>query len=63
MAWFKKKETTTEQEKSVDALWSKCDVCTEIIYKKELERNLYVCPKCSYHFPISAQKRLSIYFL
>jgi len=62
MAWFKKKEAATEQEqeKSVDALWSKCNVCTEIIYKKELERNLYVCPKCSYHFPISAQKRLSI---
>ncbi len=60
MVWFKKKEVTSEERKAVDALWSKCNVCNEIIYKKELERNLNVCPKCSYHFPISAQKRLAI---
>ncbi|MBW2039387.1 MAG: acetyl-CoA carboxylase carboxyltransferase subunit beta [Deltaproteobacteria bacterium] len=60
MAWFKKKEAAPEEGKAVDALWSKCNVCNEIIYKKELERNLNVCPKCSYHFPISAQKRLAI---
>ena len=60
MAWFKKKETPREAEKAIDALWSKCNACQEIIYKKELERNLNVCPKCSYHFPIRAQKRLDI---
>ena len=60
MAWFKKKETLPESEKAIDALWSKCNVCQEIIYKKQLERNLNVCPKCSYHFPIQAQKRLAI---
>jgi acetyl-CoA carboxylase carboxyl transferase subunit beta len=60
MTWFKKKETPSEEGKAIDALWSKCNVCQEIIYKKELERNLNVCPKCSYHFPIQAQKRLAI---
>jgi acetyl-CoA carboxylase carboxyl transferase subunit beta len=60
MTWFKKKETPAKEEMAIDALWSKCNVCQEIIYKKELERNLNVCPKCSYHFPIQAQKRLAI---
>jgi acetyl-CoA carboxylase carboxyl transferase subunit beta len=60
MTWFKKKETSATEEKAIDALWSKCNVCQEIIYKRELERNLNVCPKCSYHFPIQAQKRLAI---
>ena len=58
MAWFKKKEETADP--TVDGMWSKCGVCNEIIYRKELERNLNVCPKCSYHFTISAQKRLDI---
>jgi acetyl-CoA carboxylase carboxyl transferase subunit beta len=60
MGWFKKKEIPPESEKAIDALWSKCNVCQEIIYKKQLERNLNVCPKCSYHFPIQAQARLAI---
>jgi acetyl-CoA carboxylase carboxyl transferase subunit beta len=60
MAWFKKKEVPSREEKALDALWSKCNACQEITYKKELERNLHVCPKCGYHFPIKAQKRLAI---
>ena len=60
MTWFKKKETPAKEEKSADILWSKCNACQEIIYKKELERNFSVCPKCHYHFPIQAQKRLDI---
>jgi acetyl-CoA carboxylase carboxyl transferase subunit beta len=60
MAWFKKKETPPGEEKVMDALWSKCNACQEIIYKKELERNLHVCPKCSYHFPIQAHNRIAI---
>jgi acetyl-CoA carboxylase carboxyl transferase subunit beta len=60
MTWFKKKETPAKEEKSADILWSKCNACQEIIYKKELERNFSVCPKCHYHFPIQAQKRLAI---
>jgi acetyl-CoA carboxylase carboxyl transferase subunit beta len=37
-----------------DGLWRKCDACGEIIYHKELERNLWTCPSCGYHFRISA---------
>lgn len=35
-----------------DGLWSKCEGCSEIIYKKQLEQNSYVCPKCDFHFRI-----------
>ncbi len=41
-------------------LWIKCNACGEIIYKKEVEKNLDVCPKCNYHFRISAEKRIDM---
>jgi len=66
MIWFKKDLFTNGEEgKSVKVpygLWVKCDHCGEIIYKKEVERNLDVCPKCDYHFRISAAARISITF-
>ena len=43
-------------------LWVKCEFCGEIIYKKEIEKNLEVCPKCNYHFRINSQKRLAMVF-
>jgi acetyl-CoA carboxylase carboxyl transferase subunit beta len=60
MTWFKKKETSSREHIAGDALWSKCNACQEIIYKKELERNFRVCPKCSYHFPIRSRERLAM---
>jgi acetyl-CoA carboxylase carboxyl transferase subunit beta len=60
MTWFKKKDISSREQIAGDALWSKCNACQEIIYKKELERNFSVCPKCSYHFPIRAQERLAM---
>lgn len=39
-------------------LWIKCEKCLEIIYRKEVERNLLVCPKCKYHFRISVVQRI-----
>lgn len=66
MIWFKKDIFSNGDEgKSVKVplgLWVKCDHCGEIIYKKEVERNLDVCPKCNYHFRISAADRLRIVF-
>ncbi len=66
MIWFKKDLFTDGEEgKSVKVpfgLWVKCDHCGEIIYKKEAERNLDVCPKCNYHFRISARARIEITF-
>lgn len=41
-----------------EGLWTKCDVCTAVLYRPELERNLNVCPKCSTHMAVSARERL-----
>ncbi len=68
MSWFKKLlpsriRTETITKKGVpEGLWSKCDKCGSILYRSELERNLEVCPKCDYHFRISARRRMQ-YFL
>lgn len=62
MAWFKKIKTRQEEKKVKipEGLWVKCGNCKEIIYKKEVLRNLQVCPKCNYHFRISARERLKL---
>ncbi|MBI4823354.1 MAG: acetyl-CoA carboxylase carboxyltransferase subunit beta [Nitrospirae bacterium] len=61
MAWFKKpKGTTLKAVKIPEGLWVKCDGCKEIIYKKEIDRNLMVCPKCNYHFRINAGERIKL---
>jgi len=65
MAWFKKErpesaapEAAPKKVKIPEGLWVKCDNCKEIIYRKEVEKNFKVCPKCDYHFRISASERL-----
>ncbi|MBI4707274.1 MAG: acetyl-CoA carboxylase carboxyltransferase subunit beta [Candidatus Omnitrophica bacterium] len=62
MAWFKKKEqpAIAKKVKVPEGLWVKCNSCKEIIYRKEVEKNLKVCPKCNYHFRISAKERISL---
>ncbi len=62
MAWFKKsKEIKTEKKVKIpEGLWVKCESCREIIYKKEIDKNLRICPKCNYHFRISARERLEL---
>jgi len=62
MAWFKRtKEIRTDKKGKIpEGLWVKCDGCKEIIYKKEIEKNLKICPKCNYHFRISARDRLKL---
>ena len=63
MAWFKREsgELDTSGEKTVrtEGLWVKCDNCRQIIWKKDLEENYNVCPKCEKHFRIDARTRLS----
>ncbi len=62
MAWFKKSKEL-KQDKKVkipEGLWVKCESCREIIYKKEIDKNLKICPKCNYHFRISARERLKL---
>jgi acetyl-CoA carboxylase carboxyl transferase subunit beta len=41
-----------------EGLWTKCKKCGNMIYDKELDANLKVCPKCQYHFPIGARERI-----
>ncbi|GBD95559.1 MAG TPA: acetyl-CoA carboxylase carboxyltransferase subunit beta [Nitrospirae bacterium] len=61
MAWFKKeKNKVSKKVKVPEGLWVKCNSCKEIIYRKEVDRNLMVCPKCNYHFRISAGQRISL---
>jgi acetyl-CoA carboxylase carboxyl transferase subunit beta len=43
-----------------DDIWSKCPTCKEISFRKEVERNLNVCPKCAHHFRLTVSQRLSI---
>jgi acetyl-CoA carboxylase carboxyl transferase subunit beta len=62
MTWFKKGEEEgkerREELKPSEQLWTKCNSCNEIIYRKVIERNLQVCPKCNYHFQIPALRRI-----
>ncbi|WP_447968389.1 acetyl-CoA carboxylase, carboxyltransferase subunit beta [Nitrospira sp. M1] len=63
MGWFKRQKSTEEQEKSskaIEGMWLKCNLCRAIIYAKEVERNLKVCPKCDYHFPLSVEERIEL---
>jgi acetyl-CoA carboxylase carboxyl transferase subunit beta len=67
MAWFRKekkpRELTPEKQTAIpEGLWVKCDECKEIVYRKEVEANLNVCPKCGYHFRIPARERFDILF-
>jgi acetyl-CoA carboxylase carboxyl transferase subunit beta len=65
MAWFKKTRkpiasSTAEKPSRVpEGLWVKCPDCSQLIFKKDLDSNLSVCPKCSYHFRLRAAERLA----
>jgi acetyl-CoA carboxylase carboxyl transferase subunit beta len=63
VAWFKRQsgELDTSGEKTVrtEGLWVKCEQCRQVIWKKDLEDNLNVCPKCDKHFRIDARTRLT----
>jgi acetyl-CoA carboxylase carboxyl transferase subunit beta len=65
MAWFRKEKKPLEAvDKTAipEGLWIKCDDCKEIVYRKEVEQNLSVCPKCGYHFRIDARDRFEMLF-
>ncbi len=66
MAWFKRQsgelDPSGEKKIRTEGLWVKCDSCRQIIWKKDLEDNLNVCPKCGKHFRIDARTRLAQLF-
>ncbi len=64
MAWFKREsaelEPTGEKRVRTEGLWVKCEGCRQIIWKKDLEANWNVCPRCERHFRIDARTRLAL---
>src|ERR1700690_582350 len=67
MTWFKRERSAIENPTPVDerrvrteGLWTKCNSCGAIIWKKDLEANWEVCPKCDYHFRLDARRRLNL---
>src|ERR1700682_3602566 len=50
----------TNAQAPSDDIWSKCPSCKEMAFRKEVERNLNVCPKCGYHFRLTVGQRLAI---
>jgi acetyl-CoA carboxylase carboxyl transferase subunit beta len=63
MAWFKREsgelDTSGEKKVRTEGLWVKCENCRQIIWKKDMEENMNVCPKCDKHFRIDARTRLA----
>jgi len=64
MTWFKRddNEIVNDARKTVrtEGLWIKCVGCSQAIFRKDLEQNLNVCPKCGHHFRIDARRRLDL---
>jgi acetyl-CoA carboxylase carboxyl transferase subunit beta len=59
--WLRRPKYGTMQRREMPAgLWAKCPRCKNLIYQKELERNLQVCPRCSYHHRLSSTERIAI---
>src|SRR3990167_3822326 len=67
MSWFERlmprmKEPATDKKRSVpEGLWNKCEQCSAVLYRAELERNLEVCPKCGNHMRVGARARLDAF--
>jgi len=69
MSWFKRDKPLGETAKQpengerkvrTEGLWQKCDGCRQIIWKRDLETNAHVCPKCSFHFRMDPVARLKL---
>jgi len=67
MSWFKREKGAIENPTPVDerrvkteGLWTKCNACRAIIWKKDIEANWEVCPKCDHHFRLNSRRRLDL---
>jgi acetyl-CoA carboxylase carboxyl transferase subunit beta len=66
MTWFDKimpsRIKTQRRKRSVpEGIWTKCPACSSVLYRAEVERNAYVCPKCDHHMRIGARTRLDLF--
>ena len=70
MSWWSRPRPNLEKQNPeqgehkvrTEGLWLKCEQCSQVIWKKDLEKNLNVCPKCEFHFKIDAETRLRMLF-
>jgi len=66
MAWFRREPAPLaprpSESRVPEGLWVKCGSCKEILYRKDVLKNLSVCPKCAFHFRVSARERLDMLF-
>jgi acetyl-CoA carboxylase carboxyl transferase subunit beta len=68
MTWFTRQKPSVETAEAgakhvrTEGLWLKCEHCSQIIWKKTLDENAQVCPKCGHHFRIDAATRLEMLF-
>ncbi len=64
MAWFRREraplQRSDKESRVPEGLWVKCPGCKEMLYRKEVVRNLQVCPKCAHHFRVTARERLDL---
>jgi len=67
MAWFTRQQPSVapeaeegERHLKTEGLWSKCDGCGQVVWRKAIEENLFVCPRCPYHFRIDAAARIKL---
>ena len=68
MSWFRKllppkikREEGTHRKAVPEGLWSKCPSCEAVLYFTDLEKNLHVCPKCSFHNRLTSRQRLDAF--
>lgn len=69
MSWLKnvippkiKRIVGSEKKRVPDGVWHKCNSCQTTLYNSDLEKNLYVCPKCDHHHRLPARERLKLLF-
>src|SRR5258707_9997831 len=67
MSWFKREKSIASPDEGkrpmrTEGLWIKCDGCRQIVWKKDIEDNQHVCPKCGAHSRIDAATRLRYLF-
>ena len=65
MSFFRKSKKystlhSVKKKEMPQGVWDKCKKCNETVYKKAIESNLNVCPKCSYHYPLTAMQRIAL---
>jgi acetyl-CoA carboxylase carboxyl transferase subunit beta len=67
VAWFRREQAPllarpATESRVPEGLWVKCGSCKEILYRKDVLKNLSVCPKCAFHFRLSARERLEVLY-